>query len=348
MIFRRKKLIGFLALLFGLVIIFSIDIYSPPDELKVTFLDVGFGEAIAVQTPAGSNLLINAGARKWDHHYHENKGKRYDYGEKIIAPFWLSQGIKRLDLLALQSVEPQRSGGLAYLTEHLNIDRAVGPLPLGVGRTERRFIAAIGGDLYQRTKRMEHFSEDYYGNWKRWIKQIRENNISYENPARNDVIYSEQSPSPYGPVEFKIRVLNPPEQSDYAENPIGNQSLVFKLEYRDVSFLLPGDIKQKAQEEMVNTIPELVESDVLVVPSNGVGDSSYNPDFIDAVNPRYVVLSSSKQIEIKPHWFASSLINNLKNYQNKIPGSKLFYTGRDKAVIFTSDGIGLKVKTFAN
>ncbi len=333
--------------------------YPTPDEFRMTLLDVGYGEAVAVQTPAGTNMLFNAGARKWDWHHRDGLADRWDDGRRTVAPFFLNQGIKTLDLLALQSVQPQRSGGMAYIAEQFVVRRAMGPLPeeiiapRGAGLTPGRFISALQDEHYSRNARQDWFENDFYNNWERWWKQLQRNNIPYERPHRGQLVYSETNRTATGPVEFKLYALNPPENPQFSDNGADNQSLVFRIEYGDRSFLLPGDIRAEAQQEIIGLSPEFVRADVLVVPGNGIRESSYNEDFVAAVDPDYVVLSSSDRIQLRrTRW--GTIVNNFsdmveqtwRDYSARFPASRLFYTERDNAVIFKSDGIKIDVEAF--
>lgn len=329
---------------------------APPKKLKVTVLNVGYGSAIAVQTPGGSNLLINGAGRKWDWHNKEGRADRRDEGRRTVAPFFLSQGVKSLDLLALQSVEPQRSGGLTYITRNFVVDRAVGPLaeeaitPLN----KNRFVSALQDPGLSRDSNREWFKKDYYGNWKRWWSQLQAKDIPYEAPRQGEMIYSETNSTSRGPVELKIYCLNPPENHRFSRHGAKNSSLVFRLEYGDVSFLLPGDIRFEGQQQVMGLKREFVNSDVMLVPGNGVWESSYNESFLKRVKPNYVVLSSSDRIPLqRTDWgsYVSDLESQVKKtwkqYSSKMSRKRLFYTQKDKAVIFETDGKKLKANTFA-
>ncbi|MCX5780275.1 MAG: MBL fold metallo-hydrolase [Firmicutes bacterium] len=65
--------------------------------LKVHFIDVGQGDAILVQTPAGQNLLVDAG---------EN-----DYGD-VVVKYLISQGVKDLDIVVGTHTHSDHIGGL--------------------------------------------------------------------------------------------------------------------------------------------------------------------------------------------------------------------------------------------
>jgi len=95
-----------LALVLGL----SIWPWVAPDNgrLRVTFLDVGQGDAILVELPEGQRLLVDGGP---------GGNQRLDVGERVLAPFLWNRPTQRLDVVALTHPDSDHSGGLrAVLT----------------------------------------------------------------------------------------------------------------------------------------------------------------------------------------------------------------------------------------
>lgn len=72
-------------------------------QLRVTFLDVGAGDAIVVQVPGGQTLLIDGGG---------TYDGRFDTGRQIVAPFLWQQYVRRLDFMALTHMHPDHARGL--------------------------------------------------------------------------------------------------------------------------------------------------------------------------------------------------------------------------------------------
>lgn len=79
---------------------------SRPHELRVTFLDVGTGDAILIQTPEGRNLLIDGGG---------TYNGQFDIGARVVAPVLWQHYIGRFDLMALTHMHPNHARGLASL-----------------------------------------------------------------------------------------------------------------------------------------------------------------------------------------------------------------------------------------
>jgi len=77
-----------------------------PRSLRVTFLDVGQGDAAVVELPGGHTLVVDAGGFP---------AGEFDTGDAIVSPFLLQRGILRPDALVMTHAHPDHAGGLASL-----------------------------------------------------------------------------------------------------------------------------------------------------------------------------------------------------------------------------------------
>ncbi|MCH8328089.1 MAG: DNA internalization-related competence protein ComEC/Rec2, partial [Candidatus Marinimicrobia bacterium] len=84
--------------------------FSAPG-LKVTFLDVGQGDAIHIATPDGRHILIDTGPRQ----------QQWDAGRMIVAPYLRSKGITRLDLLVISHAHADHAGGLEAVLDNVQV-----------------------------------------------------------------------------------------------------------------------------------------------------------------------------------------------------------------------------------
>lgn len=80
-------------------------------ELRITFLDVGQGDAAVVEFPGSQVMVIDGGGFA---------SEDFDSGEALIAPFLWSRKIRRVDTLVLSHPQLDHYGGLAYLAEHFS------------------------------------------------------------------------------------------------------------------------------------------------------------------------------------------------------------------------------------
>jgi len=87
-------------------------------------------------------------------------------------------------------------------------------------------------------------------------------------------------------------VYHPPASWDGdAEDP-NNMSVVVRLTYGDIDFLLMGDAEKKSEKEIMRAAPEL-ESEVLKVGHHG-SETSTGEEFLAAVSPEYAVISCGR------------------------------------------------------
>ena len=90
--------------------------------LEIAFLDVGQGDAIALRTPAGRWLLVDAGERD----------DGWDAGERRVLPFLRARGVRRLEALVLTHPHADHVGGAAAVLRALPVGRVLEPgMPLG-------------------------------------------------------------------------------------------------------------------------------------------------------------------------------------------------------------------------
>jgi competence protein ComEC len=94
----------------GLALALSIWPWVRPGDgrLRITFLDVGQGDATLIELPEGPRLLVDGGP---------GGVRRLDVGERVLAPYLWNLPATRLDALALTHPDSDHSGGLrAVLT----------------------------------------------------------------------------------------------------------------------------------------------------------------------------------------------------------------------------------------
>jgi len=79
---------------------------SRTPQLRVTFIDVGTGDAIVIETPDQHRILIDGGG---------TYNGRFDIGARVVAPMLWQRFIRRLDLMAMTHTHSNHARGLVSL-----------------------------------------------------------------------------------------------------------------------------------------------------------------------------------------------------------------------------------------
>lgn len=80
------------------------------DEVTIHFLDVGQGDAIAVRTPRGRWVLVDAGPRSFG---------GGDAGRRVVVPFLRRHGVRALDLVIVSHGDADHLGGVPAVVRAL-------------------------------------------------------------------------------------------------------------------------------------------------------------------------------------------------------------------------------------
>jgi competence protein ComEC len=82
------------------------------DRVKVSFPDVGQGDASLIQLPGGKSILIDGGGVYDD---------RFDIGRSILAPFLWNSGVRQIDLVILSHPHPDHMNGLKFILKKFRV-----------------------------------------------------------------------------------------------------------------------------------------------------------------------------------------------------------------------------------
>ncbi|MDP6609345.1 MAG: ComEC/Rec2 family competence protein [Vicinamibacterales bacterium] len=123
--------------------------WASPGRLRVTFLDVGQGDATLAEFPNGATLLVDAGGIP---------GSAFDVGARVVAPAVWARGIRRLDFLALSHGHPDHIGGAVSVVADLGpreIWEGV-PVPSHTGLEAVAAAAAARGSAWRTLQAGDH------------------------------------------------------------------------------------------------------------------------------------------------------------------------------------------------
>jgi competence protein ComEC len=246
----NKAIILIVFLLFA--VLFSWNYSHAAGDLTVTFIDVGQGDSILIESPSGRKALIDGGGRQ-EINSSKAISKEDPTGRSIIVPFLRKKGINELDLLILTHPHDDHVGGLPYVLEKIKVDQV-----LDSGQP--------------------HTSRGYY----RFLRAIQKKKIPYKIARAGQVIDLGDGVNGY--------VLHPSEPLiSGTESDLNNNSIVIKLDYGRTSFLFMGDTGFEGENRILSSGRSL-KSDVLKVGHHG-SRTSTSIKLLEMTRPEYAVIS---------------------------------------------------------
>jgi competence protein ComEC len=129
---RWKCTFGVCGVLAAHVALFGIDFSPPPpQDVTVTFLDVGQGDSSLVEFPDGRRVLIDGGGVSAGRFLGLREESRFSVGEDVVSTYLFSRGIRRLDVVVLTHAHYDHMDGLFDVLENFEVDELwVGKNPM--------------------------------------------------------------------------------------------------------------------------------------------------------------------------------------------------------------------------
>lgn len=90
----------------------AMDFKAAEPVLKVTYLSVGQGDSAFVELPGGKTMLIDGGG---------TNNPDFDTGERVVAPFLRSKGVKKIDYMVLSHAQQDHMGGLLFVARNMEV-----------------------------------------------------------------------------------------------------------------------------------------------------------------------------------------------------------------------------------
>lgn len=262
---RRVGIKGERALLVLIVLLFLWSPWNTPRVLEVTFIDVGQGDSILIETPKGTRILVDTGPQS----------QRFDAGERIIVPYLLQSGIKHLDALILTHSHADHVGGAAAVLETIPVDW------VGVPEDGRDWLSGenLGdeGDLKGKSWGEES------GLTSKLIKLLASKKIEKLEAGDRLVLDS----------DIELNVLAPREILTDTHSDENNNSLVVRLLNRaGQSVLLTADMEAEEMKEILESGQDF-SADLFKVPHHG-SRFSLDLDWLNQIDPRAVIITVGK------------------------------------------------------
>jgi competence protein ComEC len=197
--------------------ILSADIYYWVDkrwgkeDLTVSIIDVGQGNAALIEMPGGKCALIDGGG------YSNNE--IFDIGAKVIAPFLWQKKIKTIETVILTHYDSDHLNGLIFVLKHFNVKQVFANHEPATCFKNKGFNQIIADKQIP------------YPPYNDFPKKLNINGVIIK------ILYPM--------VHFADLVAND------AWRDSNNNSMVIQVNFKNQSILFPGDIMKKAEEEII-------------------------------------------------------------------------------------------------
>ena len=272
--------------------------------MRVTFLDVGYGDCTFVEFPDGKTLLIDGGDGSYPNMLE-------------LFRFLNGRATDKIDYLVCTSVTKERCGGLAEILDYRQVGEVFSPycLATNLNSSYREFSRALRGRGVKNSI-CEYgagvFGEDYF--------------------------FCFLSPSPHTAAGGEYELIN---AAPTTEN-IMNASANIYLEYKNNGFLILGDGTSSSFLKLVDQYSNLggfeangkiVKFDnckIVKIANHGAENSVCSPLY-DLIKPQTAILSVSSGNATLP---CLQAIADAQRYCS----DNLYRTDRDGTVTVTTDG----------
>ena len=161
--------------------------------------------------------------------------------------------------------------------------------------------------------------------YKRVMRAVENKGIPTEYLSDGDRFYGE---------DYTAAVLSPGDGEYDDEN---EYSIVLKIDYGSVSYLLMGDADEKIENELLEKHGDELSCTVLKVAHHGSATSS-SEEFLDAASPEIAVISA----EDSP---AADLPSERTVARLSRRGIKMLMTGKDGNIELLTDGENINIRT---
>lgn len=249
-------------------------------ELRVTYLDIGFGDSALIELPDGKTMLIDGGDGAYPH-------------ELSLLKYLNSRGVDTIDFLICTSVKEEHCGGLADIVKHKKVKTAFIPYCVNTRITEQfhSFVNAL---------KAKNVNYEYAGVGKGYTDSENDLFFTFISPTDKD-----------GPLSEYVDLNSVGNTAS-----IEKASVVTWLQYGGTAFAFTSDARKETLKNITDYyaldkalgIPyckigdysvKLEDCKVLTVPAHGGENNTYAP-WYDATKPECAVLSVGKSFAQYP------------------------------------------------
>jgi competence protein ComEC len=313
----------------------------PSGDLHVNILSVRYGQAIHIETPSGANILIDGGPN--DHI------GGWNTGERVVSQYLLKQRIGSLDAIIMTTTSPEEIGGIGAILKTFPTRRFYSTIspwrwdPENPEEFRAEASKAVGNAAAESPRNPDfdavvfHLTEisrrlrQPWGLW-RMVEVVATSPLSLVTSfgppqtiqvEAGMVLWKETGPG--GDLEIVALHPNP----EFPLVPTNNNSLVLRVTYGRRSFLIAGDITEDGIREVMRISPEMLRSDLLVVPAHGSSKSDieqfYNTVLPPGDGDRYAVICWGRDRALRPKTrgresYRDSFLSHRQLFQKDVEG----------------------------
>jgi competence protein ComEC len=213
---------------------------SAPAGLRVTFFDVGQGDAALIESPGGARVLIDGGP-----------------DPELIADTLRRRGLRRVDLVVASHLHADHVLGLEAVLARLEVRLAVHP--------------GVMTPLLEPLQRHRPFASVRSG----------------EKVTIGDLTVEFLGPTPESVTAAIEAAALPASGAEGSE--LNDASVVVRILWGGECVLLPGDLEEAGQHEVLDLHRDRIDCTVLKAPHHGSG--RLLTEFVAAVDPEWVAIS---------------------------------------------------------
>lgn len=173
-------------------------------------------------------------------------------GRRVVAPFLWANHVTRLDVVVATHADRDHMGGLLYVLDHFDVGEVIlNPYP-----SHREIELAL-------------------------IEKCQGKGVPVRRVGKGEVIAI---------GALALEVLHPPLEN-YAHASANDQSLVFAVDWYRQRILLPADVEEEAEADLME---QNLGVTVLKVPHHG-SDTSSTLEFVERTQPKAAVISVGRR-----------------------------------------------------
>lgn len=267
-------------------------------DLMVAFIDVGQGNAVLIVSPEGKSLLYDAGGTpSW-------MASSWDPGARIVVPYLDALELDHIDYMAMSHAHGDHIAGMNAVLNNFQVKTFLDP---GFDHDSRYYTELL--------ELLRARGSDYM--------IVREGDGDKINLGEG----------------VKVEIFTPPADFYFrgTNSDINNNSLLMKITYGDVSFLLTGDLEERGELYAARKYRSQLASNVLQVGHHGSSTSSSRP-FLEQILPEVAVIPVGDR-----NTFGHPRPEALNNLESV--GAEIYRTDYDGHVVIYTDGDTFIVET---